>query len=143
MPHVNVDRRLLPPWVSERLSDAQLTLPPRHRWLRVLTAPDVPLSGTDTLTALALGVRMNTDGYVQLGYDELASTAKLTRRTVVDAVARLEVAGWLGVQRGGGRAHVNAYWGAYPQCAPGVDNPGATVHELHPLQGKGAPPAPP
>jgi hypothetical protein len=121
-----VRRDDLPAWVNDIITDAQLTLSGRQRWIKVMTHGRMPLSSTETLVALTVGSFMDRHGMARASYERLAGASKLHRRTVIRTMPFLIDAGWIGCEPGW-RNRVNAYWGTYPANDPRLAPPVAVV----------------
>lgn len=67
----------------------------KYAWLDAVTAKDSGLSSTDTLVARALADFMDDDGYCWPSLTKLSERTKLARSTLVNAVDRLEAAGFI------------------------------------------------
>jgi len=81
---------------------------------------DADISKSAHHVALTIAVRFNNNGEVPETYrvsmSTLARNAKMKRDTVIAAVAELEDAGWLGVDRGQG-TRASRYWCLRPSLA--------------------------
>ena len=74
-----------------------------------------PDGATDCLLMLALADYANDDGECWPSIDGLARKARLSERGVQTALRRLEAAGWLEIETGGGRKRCNLYRIKTPQ----------------------------
>lgn len=95
-----------------------------------------PASGGDRLVLLALANHYSRDGICFVSYDTIAREARMSRRAAIDAVNRLEQAGYIGVSRPGDTDHrwpCNSYTlSGFPPVENGpaaVDNPAVTGGE--------------
>ena len=78
-----------------------------HEWRWAIR--DAPIDTTAKTVAWALDSRMNGSGECWPSKAQLAADTGLSKRTVDQAIHRLELAGLVAVHRGGGRAHPNRY----------------------------------
>jgi DNA-binding transcriptional MocR family regulator len=78
-----------------------------HEWRWAIR--DAPIDTTAKTVAWALDSRMNGGGQCWPSKAQLAADTGLDKRTVDRALGRLELAGFVTVQRGGGRGHPNRY----------------------------------
>jgi hypothetical protein len=92
------------------------------------------LSANAKLIAYTISGYMHVDGagaYPSL--DTIAARAPKSRKRVIAAINELEAAGYLRVERGGGRRHPNRYLACFPQAEESNDEPwrsgGHTVDE--------------
>ena len=74
-----------------------------------------PPGATDCLLMLALADYANDDGECWPSIEGLARKARLSERGVQTALRRLESAGWIEIEPGGGRKRCNLYRLKTPQ----------------------------
>lgn len=83
-------RASLPEWFNAIVSDDQLRLPRRQRWVNLVTHADLPLTPTQTLLALVLARCMDLDGITgPCTIEDLQDASKLGRSTVIRTLAQL------------------------------------------------------
>jgi len=113
-----VERWQLPAWIDNTvISDGQLALSGKARWVKVMLSNGMPLTAPDRLVLLVLATYLDESGRCWPSLTTIQRASQLARSTVVESLQWLDELGVLQRDQGG-PGRVTRYEACYPSRDP-------------------------